>query len=149
MESQRRCVRHCFLCAGIGSVLASPQVWVSKAIAEGKRCIGTPLLGMWDCKVYRRSRHPTVACMDSCLPLNPCYFPSGRPSAHKLAHLYSFHFGFCCDGSGETCPFLQGNCCLILTPHPGKCFGGWGRKTWECLYSRTRLAYLESCVGCL
>lgn len=49
---------------------------------------------MWDCKVYKLSRRSTVVCMNSCSTLNTCYFPSGRASAHKQPHPYSFHSGF-------------------------------------------------------
>lgn len=57
------------------------------------------------CKVHEPSRHFTVTCGDSCFSHNTCYFPRGRPSAHKRPHPHSTP-AFACDGFWRNLFFL-------------------------------------------
>lgn len=57
----------------------------------------------------------------------------------------SFQFPVCLSpqmGSEKLVLSCRVNCCLILTLHPGTCFGFWSCTPWECSYSRTWLVHL-------
>lgn len=76
------------------------------------------IVATWHLRLsLQMSGHFTVAGMDSCYPLNSCYFPSGGASAHKWSHPHSFHSGL-----GRKQPVLSctANQCLIPCLHPGK-----------------------------